>query len=180
MYNVTHLPLKGALLVELPMSKDARGSFVKAFHAPTYLNLGIFFELRESYYSLSAKGVIRGMHFQVPPHQHSKIVFCPRGAILDVILDLRTSSPTYGQCFSTELTEANHTALFIPQGFAHGFKSLTDDAMTYYLVSTEYSMEHDKGIRYDTIGFDWGAGAPEMSARDLQFPGLGDFASPFL
>lgn len=119
------------------------------------------------------------MHFQIPPHQHSKIVFCPKGAILDVIIDLRKNSATYGRYFATELSKQNHKAYYIPEGFAHGFKSLTEDAITYYLVSSEYSKEHDTGIRYDSFGFDWEVENPIISERDLSFVALKDFESTF-
>lgn len=171
--------LNGAKIITLPSSADVRGSFVKTFHESSLAAHGITFTLRESYFSLSKKDVIRGMHFQLPPHQHSKIVFCPQGAIMDVIVDLRKDSPTYTQHYATELSAENHKAYYIPEGFAHGFKSLTEDAMTYYLVSSEYSQQHDTGIRYDSIGFDWGVIAPVLSARDLSFLGMGDFESVF-
>lgn len=171
--------LNGAMLLALPSSSDSRGSFVKTFHDTNFRKLGIDFSLKESYFSLSKKDVIRGMHFQTPPHQHSKIVFCPQGAILDVIIDLRKNSPTYKQYFAHELSAHNHLAYFIPEGFAHGFKSLTDDAITYYLVSSEYSQPNDTGVRYDTIGFDWGLTEPIISARDMSFVSMNDFDSPF-
>jgi len=141
--------------------------------------MGIQFTVRESYFSVSKKDVIRGMHFQLPPHQHSKIVFCPLGSILDAIVDLRKDSPSFGQCYTHELSEDNNQALYIPEGFAHGFKALTEDAMTYYLVSSEYNSKYDTGIRYDSIGLDWQVDAPIISPRDLSFITLGDFKSPF-
>jgi dTDP-4-dehydrorhamnose 3,5-epimerase len=171
--------LNGAKILTLPNSQDARGVFVKTFHDTNFKQAGIDFTLRESYFSLSKKDVIRGMHFQTPPHHHSKIVFCPQGAILDVIVDLRKASSTYGHHYATELSAANHKAYFIPEGFAHGFKSLTDDAITYYLVSSEYSQPHDTGIRYDSIGYDWAVTDPVISARDLSFGTLKEFDSPF-
>lgn len=171
--------LNGAKVITLPYSTDARGSFTKTFHETTLAAAGVHFTLRESYFSLSKKDVIRGMHFQLPPHHHSKVVFCPQGAILDVIVDLRKGSPTYKQYYATELSADNHKAYFIPEGFAHGFKSLTDDAMTFYLVSSEYSRDHDTGIRFDSIGFDWGVINPIISDRDLSFGTLGEFDSPF-
>ena len=179
MWNVEELPLKDAKLITLPAFADARGTFVKTFHETILKEEGINFVLRESYFSLSKKDVIRGMHFQLPPHHHSKIVFCPQGASLDVIVDLRKSSPTYGQHFAHELSAENHLAYFIPEGFAHGFKSLTDDAITYYLVSSEYSQQHDTGIRYDSIGYGWGVDAPIISERDLSFVNMKEFDSPF-
>ncbi len=168
-----------AKLITLPKSTDARGTFVKAFHESTLKENGINFTLRESYFSFSKKDVIRGMHFQLPPYHHSKIVFCPQGVILDVIVDLRKDSPTFRQFFTQELSGENHKAFYIPEGFAHGFKALTDEALTYYLVSTEYNKSSDTGIRYDSIGFDWDVKDPILSARDLSFVGLGEFLSPF-
>lgn len=172
-------PLSGACLITLPSFEDARGTFVKTFHETSLADHNIYFTLRESYFSVSHKNVIRGMHFQLPPFQHSKIVFCPKGAIMDVIVDLRKDSPTYKESFSYELSEHNHTAFYIPEGFAHGFKSLTDDAITYYLVSSEYSKEQDTGVRYDSIDFNWGVKEPILSARDLSFVTLDEFESPF-
>ncbi len=171
--------LNGAKLITLPSSQDMRGAFVKTFHETSLASVGITFTLRESYFSFSNKDVIRGMHFQTPPRQHAKVVFCPNGAILDVIVDLRKNSPTYRQHFATELSADNHKAYYIPEGFAHGFKALTDDAMTYYLVSSEYNGAHDTGVRYDSIGFDWGVENPILSARDLSFGKMEDFDSPF-
>ena len=169
----------GLLTIQLPRFEDSRGSFIKAFHQDSLLSAGIDFTLRESYFSFSKKGVIRGMHFQTPPAQHAKIVFCPVGKILDVALDLRRESPTYGQAFSTELTAENHLALYLPEGFAHGFKALTEGALTYYLVSSVHSPANDAGIRWDSFGFDWGEAVPLLSDRDKGFGKLVRFDSPF-
>ena len=172
--------LNGAKLITLPATRDTRGTFIKAFHESTLAEHGIYFTLRESYFSLSKKDVIRGMHFQLPPWQHSKIVFCPQGsAFLMCLWTSAKHSPTYKQYFTHELSAENHKACYIPEGFAHGFKSLTDDALTYYLVSSEYNKEHDAGIRYDSIGLDWDVTQPILSARDLSFVGMEEFESPF-
>lgn len=171
--------LNGAFVITLPAFYDDRGNFVKSFHATTLGEQGIQFELRESYFSLSKKDVIRGMHFQTPPHHHAKVVFCPQGAIMDVIVDLRKDSATFGQFYAQELSAENHKAYYIPKGFAHGFKSLTDDAITYYLVSSEYSQEHDTGILYNSFGYNWGVENPIISERDLSFPKLEDWNSVF-
>lgn len=171
--------LDGAYIIDLPAFFDDRGSFVKTFHETTLAEHGIQFALKESYFSVSEKDVIRGMHFQTPPHQHAKIVFCPQGAILDVIVDLRLGSPSYGQHYAQELSAENNKAYYIPEGFAHGFKSLTPGAITYYLVSSEYSKEHDTGILYDSFGFDWGLDNPIISERDLSFMAFEEFKSPF-
>jgi dTDP-4-dehydrorhamnose 3,5-epimerase len=177
--KIQETPLPGAFLITLPSSQDERGSFVKTYHETAMKKVGIDFTLRESYFSLSKKDVIRGMHFQLPPHQHSKIISCPQGAILDVIVDLRKNSPTYKQYFADVLSADNRQAYYIPAGFAHGFRSLVDNTITCYLVSSEYSQPHDTGVRYDTIGYDWALEKPIISARDLSFGALQDFDSPF-
>ncbi len=179
MFQFSNTYLPQAQIITLPSFDDARGNFTKTFHDTILKENDIDFTLKESYFSISKKDVIRGMHFQIPPHQHSKIVFCPKGAILDVIIDLRKNSATYGRYFATELSKQNHKAYYIPEGFAHGFKSLTEDAITYYLVSSEYSKEHDTGIRYDSFGFDWEVENPIISERDLSFVALKDFESTF-
>jgi dTDP-4-dehydrorhamnose 3,5-epimerase len=180
MYQFQSLPLAGAYLITLPEFWDDRGVFVKPFNEEAFQQHGIHFKLRESYYSFSKKDVIRGMHFQLPPYHHSKVVYCPKGTILDVIIDLRIGSATYGQYYAHELSAANHMAYFIPEGFAHGFKALTDDAMTYYLVSSGYNKETDTGILYNSFGYDWGVENPIISARDLSFEKLDEFESPFV
>lgn len=179
MFHFKPLPLSGAFLITLPSFEDQRGNFTKTFQHSFFGQEHIDFKLQESYFSLSFKDVIRGMHFQLPPHDHAKIVYCPQGSILDVIVDLRKGSATYGQYYAAELSADNHLAYYIPKGFAHGFKALNDNAMTYYLVSSEYSREHDTGIRYDSFGFDWECAMPVLSERDLSFSTLQSFESPF-
>lgn len=158
---------------------DHRGSFVKTFHNTSLKEQGIDFDLNESFYSVSVKNVIRGMHFHAPPYDHDKIVFCTEGAILDVALDLRKSSSTFGQCVSTELSFENHQALYIPKGFAHGFLTLSEKATTFYLVSGEYNKEADGGVRFDSFKFDWGVEHPIVSERDLLFQEFNYFNTPF-
>lgn len=165
--------------IQLAFSEDNRGSFSKIFQKSIFLETGIDFKLEESYFSVSAKNVIRGMHFQLPPHQHQKIVFCPQGAILDVALDLRRQSPTYGKYYQTILSAENHRALVIPVGCAHGFKSLEDGSITAYFVSSEYCKEADTGILWNSFGLDWHCPNPMMSTRDQTFLPLTDFSSPF-
>lgn len=172
-------PIPGALLLTLPSHLDDRGLFVKTFHESTLREAGIHFPIAESYFSFSRQGVIRGMHFQTPPHAHAKIIFCPVGAIRDVVLDLRKDSATFRQHFSQEVSAENHYALYIPPGCAHGFEAITEGAMTYYLVSSEYNREHDAGVRWNSFGMAWGTSAPILSARDAGFPSLAEFDSPF-
>jgi dTDP-4-dehydrorhamnose 3,5-epimerase len=179
MWHFQPTALPHSYVISMPTFTDDRGSFSKSFHHTVFQEHGIDFQLKESYFSISGKDVIRGMHFQLPPHHHSKVVFCPLGAILDVIVDLRVGSPTYKQWVAQILSDENHKAFYIPPGFAHGFKSLTADAVTYYLVSSEYSKEHDTGVRYDSIGFDWNVAQPIISERDMSFSTIEQFNSPF-
>lgn len=166
-------------IIEQFHADDARGVFVKTFHNSTLQENGIDFKLMESFYSISKKDVIRGMHFQHPPYHHAKIVFCTHGAIMDVALDIRKGSPTYGMYVTAELSLDNKRALYIPQGFAHGFRTLTDDALTFYFVSSENKKEADDGLLYNSFGLDWGIAEPIMSVRDLSFKKWEDFDSPF-
>lgn len=179
MFQFEPLPLSGAYLIQLPLFSDDRGYFVKTFQQHIFQQHDIEFELNESYFSLSKKAVIRGMHFQTPPHQHDKIVYCPQGAILDVIIDLRKESATFGKYEAHVLSAENAKAYYIPKGFAHGFKALTEQAITYYLVGSEHSKEHDSGILYNSFGFDWECEAPIISQRDLAFSPLQEFNTPF-
>lgn len=179
MWQFQSIPLADAKLITLPAFADDRGDFIKTFHDTTLRENGMDFTLKESYFSHSHKDVIRGMHFQTPPHHHAKIVYCPQGKILDVIVDLRKNSATYGQHFAHELSAENHLAYYIPEGFAHGFKSLEDNSITYYLVSSEYNKENDTGILYNSFGFDWGLDNPIISDRDLSFLTLADLPPVF-
>lgn len=171
--------IEGVYLITLPKFDDNRGSFIKTFHNTEFSNNHISFHLRESYLSISHKNVIRGMHFQNPPHDHEKIVFCPQGKILDVVLDIRKESPTYGQHLSVELSAENHQAIHIPKGCAHGFLSLLDESITYYLVSSEYNKDNDDGILYNSFGMNWNCPQPIMSMRDSEFSSFEQFDSPF-
>lgn len=177
--NHTTTVINGVIIITLPHFVDARGSFTKTFHDDTFQTLGIDFKLKESYFSISQKNVIRGMHFQTPPHDHEKIVFCPKGKITDVIVDLRTTSPTYGQYVQVDLSADNHQAVYIPKGCAHGFLSHEDDTLTYYLVSSVHAPESDSGILYNSFGMEWNCKHPILSERDLSFVKLEDFESPF-
>lgn len=179
MFIIEPTILENAALIQLPFSEDNRGSFTKVFQDTVFLNQQLPFQLKESYFSFSRKNVIRGMHFQLPDAQHAKIVFCPKGSILDCILDLRKKSPTYGQFFTALLSEQNHKALYVPEGFAHGFKALEEDTMTYYLVSSEYNRTKDSGIKWDSFGINWEIKEPIISERDQSFIDFKDFESPF-
>ncbi|MEI9959673.1 MAG: dTDP-4-dehydrorhamnose 3,5-epimerase [Limisphaerales bacterium] len=171
--------LPGLQIIRPRIFRDERGSFVKTFHAGQFRELGLEFEPQEEFFSTSAKGVLRGMHFQLPPAAHIKLVYCIAGGVLDVVLDLRKNSPTFGHTCACELSAANREMLFIPVGFAHGFLALEDGATMVYQTSTVHSPTHDAGVRWDSFGFDWPMKHPLLSERDKKFPALRDFHSPF-
>jgi len=171
--------LAGLHVIRPRVFEDARGSFVKTFHAPAFQEAGLPFEPQEEFFSTSAKNVLRGMHFQLPPAAHAKLVYCVAGRVLDVVLDLRKSSPTFSRSHARELNDKNRELLFIPIGFAHGFLALEDGATMVYQTSTVHSPAQDAGIRWNSFRFDWPVKTPVLSERDRKFPALRDFPSPF-
>lgn len=162
------------------VAADARGSFVKTFHRDTFAGLGLCTDWAEQFYSMSRRNVLRGLHFQLPPHDHAKLVYCPEGEVLDVGVDLRTGSPSYGQHIAIHLSSEAGNMLYLPAGLAHGFVALSEQALMVYNVSSVYAPAHDTGIRWDSCGIDWPVADPLVSDRDQQFPTLADFASPFV
>lgn len=166
-------------LLNLKKTKDSRGVFTKIYCEDDLENFIEKMKIKETYYSVSQKNVIRGMHFQLPPHAHKKIVHVIQGEVLDVVVDLRKESTSYQQCFSFHLTADQPQALYIPEGFAHGFKSLKDQTLMLYQVSSCYHADSDTGISYNSIDFDWGISNPILSERDKGFISLLDFVSPF-
>lgn len=177
--NFEELPISGAYLIHQKRFEDDRGVFVKTFHDGLFRDVGIDVAFRESFYSTSHRNVLRGMHFQRPPQHHEKLVFCMRGRVLDVFLDLRKASPSFGKAASVELSGKEPCAVFLPKGIAHGFLSLEDDSLMYYKVSTVHSPEHDAGVLWNSFGYDWGIEAPIMSPRDRGFSGFDPESSGF-
>lgn len=169
----------GLFVIELFKFQDERGEFVKVFSEKTFVASKLNANFKEFFFSISRKDVIRGMHFQLPPFAHEKIVFVISGAILDVVVDLRKNTKTYGKVFSKILSAENRNAIYIPKGMAHGFKALENNSIVGYFTTTEYSKEHDTGIRWDSINFDWQCNNPIISERDKSFIRLEDFKTPF-
>jgi dTDP-4-dehydrorhamnose 3,5-epimerase len=159
--------------------QDARGSFRKTWHPELLARHGIRMPLAEEFYSVSERDVLRGMHFQTPPHDHEKLVYCAAGKVLDVVLDLRRLSPTYGKTWSWELSPENGHLIYIPRGFAHGFLSLLPGSVMVYKTSTLHAPDHDAGVRWDSFGFEWPVAAPILSPRDQEHPQFTAFVSPF-
>lgn len=171
--------IAGLKVIHLNSFTDTRGSFVKVFNKEYFENNNLDTNCEESYFSISNKNVIRGMHFQVQPYAHTKLVYVNKGELLDVVLDIRKESPTFGKPFSININCAKPVLLHIPVGCAHGFLSLQNNTIVTYLQTTCYHRESDQGIRYDSFGFDWEIENPILSDRDKSFDSFQNFKSPF-
>ncbi len=171
--------LNGVYVIENNIFNDERGKFVKTFNFEEFSKQELYFNLKESFYTVSKKGVIRGMHFQTPPFEHAKIVYVVSGKINDVVVDLRKQSPTFGEFICIELSEENNKSIYVPKGFAHGFEVISDSAKVVYLTSSVYSPENDEGILWNSFGFKWNSENPILSERDKNFIKLNEFESVF-
>jgi len=160
--------------------QDVRGLFVKTFHKEIFQQLGIDFSLAEQYYSVSNERTLRGMHFQIPPHAHDKLVVCLAGEVLDVVVDLRKGSPAYGKAESFVLGDEKFNMLLVPKGVAHGFYVPRGQATMLYNVSSVYHEKSDMGIKWNSFDFTWPDLSPLISSRDELHPNLVDFDSPFI
>ena len=179
MKNKIATEIPGVFKIELFHAGDDRGSFTKVFHGPSMNDWDLPFELAESYFSISQKGVIRGMHFQIPPEDHEKIVYCNTGKLNDVLLDIRKDSPTFGKSVSLPLGGSDRYAVYVPKGIAHGFEVLEDNTMMTYLVSSAHAPECDKGILWNSFNHDWETQNPTLSKRDQEFASFENFKTPF-
>jgi dTDP-4-dehydrorhamnose 3,5-epimerase len=171
--NFHQLPLAGAYRIEPQMMSDERGAFARRFCADEFRALGLETDLVQRSISFNARaGTLRGMHFQMPPHIETKTVRCTRGAIFDVLVDLRKGSPTYGQWHGEELTGDNRLTLYIPKGFAHGFQSLVDDTEVDYEITPAYVPDAAAGFRFDVpaLGISWPIADMIISERDKMLP----------
>ncbi|MDD4623267.1 MAG: dTDP-4-dehydrorhamnose 3,5-epimerase [Kiritimatiellae bacterium] len=174
--------IEGVVTCEPEVLRDARGFFVETFHAAKYAEGGIDCAFVQDNRSRSQKGVLRGLHYQLRKPQ-AKLVFCLKGEIFDVAVDIRRGSPTFGKWSGAFLSEENHRQLFIPAGFAHGFCVLSDMAEIFYKCSAFYDKSDDRGLRWNDpdIGIDWPGGtAPMLSEKDKVQPLLKDLSAEML
>ncbi len=182
--KVTKTDIEGVLIIEPRLFNDARGYFFESYNRKNYEEAGITADFVQDNESCSTRGVMRGLHFQRPPYAQAKLVRCVKGRVLDVAVDIRKGSPTYGQHVAVELSEENHRQFFIPRGFAHGFAVLSDTAVFQYKCDNYYHPEADGGISIqdDTLGIDWQIDPAEalLSEKDTKHPLLKDFDSPFI
>ena len=171
--------IEDLLIIEPQLFKDERGFFYESYNKN---NLDINIVFVQDNESKSYKGVIRGLHFQTPPFEQTKLVRCVSGNILDVAVDLRTSSKTYGKFFSIELSSKNNKQLFVPKGFAHGFQVLSETAIVNYKVDNFYNPKSDSGIIWNDkdLSIDWNLDLkPILSEKDLKLISVKDLKSPF-
>lgn len=178
--QISEMDVAGCFEIIPRRFEDSRGVFIKTLQNELFTAHGVETNFVEEYYSRSYHNVLRGLHFQIPPHDHFKMVYCVYGVILDVIVDLRVGSPTFGQFKALELSGANAKALFLAKGIAHGFYTMSDEAIVMYKVTTRYAHECDVGILWNSLDIPWPSMEPILSDRDKGFPMFQDFISPFV
>lgn len=181
--EVIKTAIDGVVIIEPRVWKDARGYFFESYNKKEFDSKVRPVDFVQDNESMSSRGVMRGLHFQRPPFTQAKLVRCVRGRVVDVAVDIRKGSPTYGRHVAVELSEENHRQFFVPRGFAHGFAVLSDVAVFQYKCDNLYAPEADGGISIvdDTLGIDWLLDPSEaiLSEKDTRHPLLADFDSPF-
>ncbi|MET0151606.1 MAG: dTDP-4-dehydrorhamnose 3,5-epimerase [Candidatus Binatia bacterium] len=176
----TETKLRGAFVIDLERREDNRGFFARAFCQNEFSDHGLKAVIAQANIGFNRRrGCLRGMHFQYPPAAETKVVRCTRGAVLDIIVDLRPESPTFLEHISVELTADNHRAIYIPERFAHGYQALEDDTETSYQVGEFYTPGAEGGLRYDdpALGLTWPLPVSEISEKDAAWPLLADVES---
>ena len=182
--EVIKTSIEGVVIIEPRIFKDARGYFFESFSQQEFEEKVGKVQFVQDNESMSSYGVMRGLHFQRPPYTQSKLVRCVKGGVLDIAVDIRKGSPTYGQHVAVELSEHNHRQFFIPQGFAHGFAVLSGTAVFQYKCDNFYHPEADGGISIldESLGLDWRIPTEKaiLSEKDTKHPLLKEFETPFV
>lgn len=181
--EVIKTELEGVVIIEPKIFRDARGYFFESFSRKEFEEKVRKIAFVQDNESMSSYGVMRGLHFQLPPFTQSKLVRCVKGKVLDIAVDIRKGSPTFGKHVSVELSEDNHRQFFVPRGFAHGFAVLSETAVFQYKCDNFYAPQADGGISIldDNLGIDWKLPTDKviLSEKDTKHPLLKDFDSPF-
>ena len=158
--------IPGCFLLKPKIFMDERGTLVKPYHSESFKELGLENEYKEELIVTSIKGVIRGLHFQLPPVPQTKVVSCVNGRILDAVLDIRRGSPTYGEWDSFILDDQNNYVLYVPEGLAHGYAVYKENTIVCYRMSNIFAPKLDGGVRWDSADIDWGIKDPVLSEKD--------------
>ena len=171
----TETKLSGVTIIDLEKRGDERGFFARSWCQEEFQDQQLFSKVVQQNVSFSKfKGTLRGMHYQVAPYAETKIIRCPRGAVFDVVIDLRPDSETFKQWFGIELSADNYKMIYIPQGFAHGYQTLTDDTEVTYLVSAFYTPKAERGVRYNdpAVLIQWPLPVTTISDKDMNWPDI--------
>lgn len=179
--QVKSIFIDGPLIIQPTVFNDPRGYFFESYNESNYVKAGIAHHFVQDNQSCSQKGTIRGLHFQAPPFDQGKLVRVISGAVMDVVVDIRKNSATYGKHFCIELDAENHTQFWIPPGFAHGFETLEDNTLFLYKCTNVYDKASEGGLFWNdpTLGIQWQTQAALISEKDTQLPLFKDFISPF-
>lgn len=179
--QITTTPIEGLLVIQPQVFNDPRGYFYESYNKDKFISADINLEFVQDNQSLSQKGIVRGLHFQAPPFEQGKLVRVIQGAVMDVAVDIRKNSPTYGQHFSIKLTAENQTMFFIPPGFAHGFETLDDNTIFLYKCTNVYNKESEGGLLWNDndLAIKWHSQNPLISDKDQFLPTINNFVSPF-
>ncbi|MEM7035834.1 MAG: dTDP-4-dehydrorhamnose 3,5-epimerase [Bacteroidota bacterium] len=173
--------IEGLVIIEPDWYGDHRGFFKETYNVETFRAMGLDLDFKQDNVSFSGKGILRGLHFQAPPHAQGKLVTVLQGEAIDVAVDIRKSSPTYGQHQAVRLTGENHRMFWVPPGFAHGFAVLSETCYFCYKCTDTYHPESEGGLLWNdpALGINWEITDAQISKRDGEWPAFGDFVSPF-
>jgi dTDP-4-dehydrorhamnose 3,5-epimerase len=179
--KITTTPIPDLLIIEPNVFHDDRGYFFESYNESKFIDLGFTTQFKQDNISRSTKNVLRGLHFQKPPYSQGKLVQVLQGSVLDVAVDIRTNSKTFGQHFKIELSEKNNKLFYIPPGFAHGFLTLEDNTIFSYKCTNVYNKDSEDGLLWndEIIGIDWGTNEPLLSEKDVDYVDFKSFTSPF-
>ena len=178
--QIERTPIEGVWVITPRRFEDARGFFSESWSRAAMAEAGLDIDFVQDNHSLSrAQGTLRGLHYQAPPVAQAKLVRCGRGRLLDVAVDARRGSLTYGEWFAAELGFADGRQMLVPEGCLHGFATLTPDAEVIYKCSAPYSPEHDGAVLWSSAGIDWGVSDPVLSDKDARAPAFAEWESPF-
>jgi len=181
-FTFEKLDIPDVILITPRIFEDERGSFHESYKASDFADQGISTNFKQDNHSVSKKGVLRGLHFQMPPKTQGKLVRVISGSLFDVVVDIRKGSPTYGKHVSVVLSAENNKILWVPAGFAHGVLALSDNTELLYKCTEEYSVDHERTIKWDDpeLGIEWPLDNPVLGEKDKNKPTLSEFESPFV